>query len=144
MRYSPLRERSLYCFVDYVYYVSGPHHSLVERSYVHEDLVEIHILLVMGADQIVERMPGNRQNRLPITLGIVQTVEQMNPTRSGCCDTHSQAACKFRIPASSERCGLFVSNLNETKLIFVRAESPENSVHAIAGEAENDLDAPCY
>ncbi len=65
------RKRRLDRFVHHVHNVGRTHHSLVVGSYIHENLVQIHILLVMGANQIVERVPSNRQNRLPVAFRIV-------------------------------------------------------------------------
>ena len=68
MRDSSPRKRSLDCLIDYVHNVSWAHHPLVVGGYIHEKLVQIHILLVMRADQIVERVPGNRQHSLPARM----------------------------------------------------------------------------
>jgi hypothetical protein len=59
-----------------------PHDALVVGGNVHEELVQVHILLVMGADQVVEGMTRDGQDRLPVALGIVQAIEQVNAAGS--------------------------------------------------------------
>ncbi len=53
----------------------------VEVVDIHEEPVEVHILLVVRADQIVESMAGNRQHRLAVEFRVVESVEQMDPAR---------------------------------------------------------------
>ena len=77
--------------------MSRTHHSLVESGDVHENLVQIDILLVMRANEVMESMAGNRQNGLAVTLRIVEPVQKVNSTRPGCCDTDTQAAGEFGI-----------------------------------------------
>ena len=60
----------------------GSHHARVVKRYIHEQAVEINILLGVGIDQIVEVMPGDRQHRLAIEFGIIESVQQMNAARS--------------------------------------------------------------
>ena len=53
-----------------------------ELCYIHEQLVKIDVLLVVGANQIVERAAGNGKNWLAVALGVVQTIQEVNTSRT--------------------------------------------------------------
>ena len=57
---------------------AGTHDALVEDRDIHEQLVQIDVLLIVHADQVVERVSGDREHRLLIALRVVEAVEQMN------------------------------------------------------------------
>ena len=77
------RQRRLDRFIHHIDYMGWPHHSLVIGRHVHKQLVEIDILLIVGADQIVEGMASNREHRLSVTLRVVETIEQVDAARTG-------------------------------------------------------------
>ena len=54
------RESRLNRLVDDINQVRGAHYALVVRRHIHKQLVEIDILLIVRADQIVERVTGYR------------------------------------------------------------------------------------
>ena len=58
--------------------VRQAHHAGAVDRDVHEDAVEIDILLGVRVDQVVEVMPGDGEHRLAIHLGVVQAIEQMD------------------------------------------------------------------
>ena len=66
-----------------VHRVRRAHNPLVKYRDIHEELVEIDILLVVHTDQIVKGMSGDGEYRLAIAFGIVESVQQMNAARPG-------------------------------------------------------------
>ena len=96
----------------------------------------------MRIDQIVKVVTGDRQHRLTVHFGIVQTIEQMNAAGSRSCQAYAQAAGEFCISAGHE-CGRFlVAHLNETDFILSRAQRLDDPVNAVAGQPEDHIDAP--
>jgi hypothetical protein len=118
------------------------HDTRVVNGDVHEYLVEFHVLLRMGVNQVVILQARDGQNRLAVKLRVVQTVQQMQPARSGCCEANAELACVFRISACHEGGALFVADLNESNLVGSLAERFHDSVDAVARHAEHDVDAP--
>lgn len=64
--------------VGHILHVCGAHHPHIVEGDVHEKLVHFDILLSEGADQVVKGHAGERQNRLTIHLGVIETVEQVD------------------------------------------------------------------
>lgn len=75
MRDRTIGQRGLDGFVDHVDDVRRPHDALVVGRDIHEELVEINVLLVMRADQIVEGMTGDCEHWLAIAFRIIQAVQ---------------------------------------------------------------------
>ena len=116
-----------------LYNVRRSHHALVVGGDVHEQLVEIDVLLIMRADQIVERVPRDRQHGLAVALRVVETVQAVDASRSGCREAHAQPTGVFRVSARRERGGFLVSHLDEADLVLMTAERFEDPVYAVAG-----------
>ena len=90
VRHGAIAQRGLNRLVDDIDDVIRPGDALVVGGDVHIELVEIDVLLVVGADQIVERVAGDGQHRLAVALGIIETVEQMNAAGTGRGQAHAQ------------------------------------------------------
>ena len=58
-------------FIQNIDHVGWPHDALVVRCDVHKKLVQIYVLLVMRADQIMERMTRDGEHRLPVAFRVV-------------------------------------------------------------------------
>ena len=78
MRDRSLAERRLDRGVDDVDDVRRAHHALAVGRDVHEQPIEIDVLLTVRADQIVKGVTGNREHRLAVAFRVVQPVQQMN------------------------------------------------------------------
>ncbi len=128
--------------VDDVVDVGRPHDALVVDGHVHEQLVEVHVLLVVRADQVVKGVAGDGQHRLAVALGVVQAVEQVDAARPGGGHADAEPAGVLGIAAGGEGGGFLVAHLDELDLVLVRAQRLEDAVDAVAGEAEDRLDAP--
>ena len=131
-----LGERGLDRLVDDVDDVRRPHDALVVRGDVHEQLVEIDVLLVVRADQVVEGVAGDRQHRLAVALGVVQAVQQVDAARARGRQADAEAAGVLGVAARGERRRLLVPHLDEADLVLVRAQRLEDAVDAVAGKAE--------
>ena len=77
LHFTAITERSSTRQVLNVLDVVGPHDSFVEHSDVYEHLVERHILLGVGPDQVVKLHSGDCQHRLAVEFGVVQTIQEM-------------------------------------------------------------------
>ena len=66
------------CLVHHVVDVRGTHNPLVVGGNVHIQLIQVDILLKIGTDEIVKRVPSDGQHRLPITFRIVEAVKKVN------------------------------------------------------------------
>src|SRR3569623_1759787 len=95
------------------------HHALIELSYIHVELVQIHILLVVLSDEVVEGATSNGEDRGRIRLGFVETVEKVNAAWPGGCAAYSQSPCIFGVSDGSKCSGFFVPDLNEAQLILM-------------------------
>ena len=142
MRDGASREGGLDRLVHHVVHVRGAHDALVELGDIHEELVEIDVLLVMRADEIVESVPRDREYRLPIALGIVEPIEQMDASGSRRRETDSEPARVLRVAARCERGRFLVSHLHEGDLLLPRAQCFEDAVDPVTGKSEDRIDAP--
>src|SRR5687767_3042024 len=111
MSHASLRQRCAASLVREVFYVIGSHHALVEDTCIDEKLIELHILLGEGPDQIVIMQTGESQHRLAVELGIVQPIEEMDAAGSRCGKTHTKSARVFRIGARHQRGRFLVTHL---------------------------------
>ena len=109
---------------------------------VHEDLVELDILLRVRPDQVVVGHSGDCEHRLPVELRIVQTVQQVDAAGSGGGDTDAEAAREFGIPACHECGSFFVPHLNEAHGIALLPERLHDPVDAVTWQAKDCVDAP--
>src|SRR3569623_977892 len=108
------------------------HDALIELSYIHVELVQIHILLVVHSDEVVEGVTSNGEDRGLITLGIVETVEKVNAAWHGGCAAHSQTPCIFGVSDGSKCSGGGGPGRGEAQLILMGSQSLEKSIYTIS------------
>src|SRR5262245_19202633 len=142
MGYAAAVERRLDRFVHEVIDVRRPHHALVIHGHVHKQFVEVHVLLGVSADQIVEGVAGYGEHRLHVALGVVKAIEQMNSSRPRSRQADAQPSRVFGIATGGERGGFFVTRLNEPDPVLARAQRFKNSVDAVSWKSENYVHAP--
>jgi len=135
-------QRSLNRLVDYIDEVRRSHHALVVGGDIHIQLVEIDILLVMRADQVVKGMAGDGQDRLQVAFRVIKAVQQMNASGAGGRKTNSKTAGELGIAAGGEGGRFLVPHLDESQFLLMRAQCLEDAVNAISGETENGIDSP--
>src|SRR4051794_18252250 len=110
-------QRGLNCLIHYIHHVGRAHDPLIISSDVHKQLVQIDILLLVGTDEIVEGVSGDREHWLSVALGVVEAVQQMNSARPRGGETNAQTPRELGITASGE-CGCsLVPHLNELQLV---------------------------
>ncbi len=142
MRYRAAGERGLDRFVQNIDHVGRPHDALVVRRDIHKQLVQIHVLLVMRADQVVKRMARDGEHRLPIAFRVVKPVQQMHAAGTGGRETHAQAPRVFGVSTRRKSCCFFVADLDESDLVFARSKRFKNPVYPVSGKAEDRVHSP--
>jgi hypothetical protein len=105
--------------------------AVVDRD-IHEQLVELHVLLREGMHQIVEGHAGDGQHGYLVELGVVQPVEQVDATWPGGRHADSQSTGKFGVAARHQRGGLLVANVDEADVVAAFAQRLDNSVNPVA------------
>jgi hypothetical protein len=128
----PVSQRSATSEINQIFDVHRTHHALVEDADVDKEFVERDVLLRVGADQIVVLEAGDGEHRSAIQLCVVESVEQVNASGTGGCETHSQLAGELGVAAGHERSGLFVTHLDETYFLGANAQGFHDAVDAIA------------
>ena len=125
-----------------VFHVGWTHDPLVENCDIHEELVESHVLLGVGSDQVMELQPSDREHRLSVEFCVIEPVEQMNSPGTRSCQTDSHLAGEFGIPTGHERGGFLVANLYKSNLLLMRTKRLHNPVDSITREPEDDFHTP--
>src|SRR3546814_1534860 len=59
------------------------HDARVVHADVHEELVQLDILLGVGIKEVMELQAGDREHRNAVELRVVKAVEQMHAARTG-------------------------------------------------------------
>jgi hypothetical protein len=135
-------ERGAAGHVDHVLHMRGAHDALIELRHIGEHFVELHVLLRIGADEVVVLQAGDGEHGLAVELGVVKPVQEMQAAGPGSGEAHAELAGVFRVPAGHERRGLLVSHLDEADPVGALAQRFHDPVDAVPGQAENDLYVP--
>ena len=114
--------------------VRSAHHALVEDRNIHEQLVQVDVLLVVHADQIAEGVSGDGQHRLLIALRVVESVQQMHAARARGGAAYSEAPGVFRVAHGGKCGGFFMPHLDELQLVLMGSQRFEESIHSVARE----------
>ena len=142
MRDAAIGERGAASQLDDILDMRRAHDAVVVFADVDEELVELDILLGLGVQQVVELQTGDRQYRNTVELGVVEPVQQVDAARAGGCDADAEATGKFGVAAGGEGRRLLVPYLDKADLVLALAEGFDDAVDAIAGNAEDGIDAP--
>ena len=115
---------------------------LVVDAEVHEHFVQVHLLLVFRP-QLRRRLdPGDGQHGDVVQLGVVQAIDQVEPSRARGCKAYPQPAGRLAVAGRHEGRRLFVVNQEEPDAVLVAAKALHDPVDAIAGKSEDCVDAP--
>ena len=76
--YGAIRKSNSHGEIDHIFDMIRSHDALIVGSDIHVQPIERDILLSVGSNQIVKLQARECQHRLPIHLGVVQSVQQMN------------------------------------------------------------------
>jgi len=79
------------------------HDSLIEDGDVPYRAVEIDILLVVHADQIVESVPCDCEHRLQIAISLIEAIQKMHAAWAGKSAANTDASRIFRVTHGRER-----------------------------------------
>ena len=142
VRDAAIGKRGAACQLHHVLDVVRSHHARVIYAHVHEQPIEIHILLGERVDQIVKLQTRDCEDRLPVELGVIEAVEQMNAARTGGGEANAELAGPFGITARVEGSRLFVADLNKANLILPGSQRLDDAVDAVSGNAEDRVHAP--
>src|SRR6185437_9822279 len=115
-----------------VFNVSWPHYALIEYRDIHEKLVEFNILLGKRPNEVMELKAGDREHRLVVEPGIIESVQQVNSTWAGRSQADTQLAGEFGITAGHECRSFFMAHLDKSNLVCVSAKGFHDAIDAIA------------
>jgi hypothetical protein len=82
MGHAAVRESGATGKIRHLLHVRRPHDAAIVNRDIHEQPIQIDVLLRVSVYEIVVVMAGNRQHRLAVEFRVVKAVEQMNPTRA--------------------------------------------------------------
>src|SRR5918996_1373267 len=137
-----IAKRGAACQVSDLFNMGRAHDSRIVDSDIHKDAIQINILLRMRIDEVVIMVAGDSQDGLAVQLCVVKSVQQMNASRTGGRQTHTEPARVFSITAGHEGGGFFMPNLNETNMILALSQRLHDSVDAVARQSEDDVNSP--
>ena len=107
-----------------------------------KSLIEIDVLLIMRADQVMKGVSGYRKHRHAVAFRVIQTIQKMNSARSGGGDTHTQLSRVFRIAARRKSCCFLMPDLDELDFFLPCPKRLEHTVNAISRKAKNHFHSP--
>jgi hypothetical protein len=122
--------------------MAGTHDLLVVDGDVLEQREEIDLLLVVGAEQVVVRLPGEREHWRSVELRVVETVEKVNRARPRRRETNANSPGELGVAARHEGRGFLVTHLDVANAVLPLAQRLHDAVDAVAGEPEHDGDSP--
>src|SRR3569832_1489390 len=117
-------------------------HLHVIAGHVLEQRHEIDLLLIMAAERGQLLLADDGHHRLMAELRVVETVQQMDRTRSRGREAHADLAGELRMRAGQERGHFLMARLHEGKLALAALERAHNAVDAVAGITVYARNAP--
>lgn len=142
MRHAPIGERGAAGEIDHVLHVLRPHHAAVVDAHIHEQLVELHVLLRERVQQVVKPEARDGEHRLAVELGVVEAVEKMDAAGPRGGNAGAKAARPLGVGASVEGGCFLVPHLDEADAVAADSQRLDYAVDAVAWETENGVDAP--
>src|SRR5262249_5862964 len=123
-------------------HVRRTHYPRAVDRHIYEDAVEIDVLLRMRVDQVVIMVAGNREHRLPIHLGIIETVEEVNAPRAGGGQAAAELPGELGVAARGKACRFLMAHLDEADLLLPLPQRLHYAVNPVSRNPEDDLDSP--
>lgn len=142
MRDGALAQRNAAGEIDHVVDVRRAHNPLVERGDVLIQVVLIHVLQIMGADQAVVGHAGDGEYRRLVDFGVVEPVQQVDRARGGGGEADPEPSSELGKSAGGHGGRFLMTHVDIADLVAMRAERLHEAVNAIAGQAEDGADAP--
>ncbi len=117
-------------------------HHLVVLGHVGEEPVQVHLLLVGGAQHAGLLHAGDGQHRRVVELRVVEPVGQVDAARSGGGQAHAQPAGGLGVRGGHEGRRLLVVDQHEPDLVPVPSQPLHDPVDAVARQPEHGVHAP--
>jgi len=121
MRHAAIGKRGAAGEFDRIFDMRRPHHPHVVLGDVHEEFVELDVLLRVGAEKVMELQAGNRQHRHPVELRVIEPVQEVNSAGSRRGDAAAEPAGEFGIAAGGESRCLLVPHLDKPHGVLMGA-----------------------
>ena len=115
---------------------------LVVDGDVGVELVEVHFLLIAGAQHRGFLHAGDREHRHVIELGVVEAVEQVDAAGAGRGQADADLPGRLGVGGRHERGGLLVVDQHELHPVLMAAEALHDPVDAVARDPEDGVHAP--
>ena len=97
-----VRQRGATRQVDHVLDARRVHDPRVVLAHVDEESIQLDVLLGVGIDEIRDRQPGDGEDGLPVQLGVVEPLEEVDAPRPRRGETDAQAAGELGVAARHE------------------------------------------
>src|SRR5437764_578313 len=92
---------------------------------------------VPSAPRPARVVTGDREDRLPVQLRVIETVQQVKAAGPGGGQAAAEPAGELRVTASGERRCFFVPHLDEAHPLLALPERLDNAVDAVPREPED-------
>ena len=119
----------------------GRHLHVLVRD-IFEEGGQVDLLLVASAKRGQCLLSDDRDDRLVVELGVVETVQQMNRAWTGGCDANANLAGELRMAARHECRHLLMARLDELRIAAGPVESAEKRIDPVAGITVDAPNAP--
>jgi hypothetical protein len=107
-----------------------------------QDAVEVDLLLEERAEERGALHAGDGEHRDMVELGVVEPVDQVEPTRPRGRQTHTEPAGGLGVAARHEGGGLFVLDEHEADAVLVPTQPFHDPVDAVPRQPEHGIHAP--
>nr|WP_202911390.1 hypothetical protein [Ornithinicoccus soli] len=118
------------------------HDPLVVERHVVEHVVDVHVLQVARADQVVVGHACDGEDRRLLDAGVQHAVEQMRGARAAGGEADAELAGERGVPDRRHRGDLLVSDMDVADLVLPLAQRVHQAVDAVPGQAEDGVHAP--
>ena len=142
VRHPTIGQRAPACQVRDVLDMIRSHDARVVHGDIHEDFIQLHVLLRIGMNEVVILKAGHGKNGLSVELRIIQAIQQMQTARSRRRETDAELPRVFRVSTSHERGGFLVAYLDESNLVRALSKRFHDSVDAVSGQTKYHIDSP--
>jgi hypothetical protein len=126
----------------HVFHMRRPHNAGVVDTNIHEQLVELDVLLGVGVHKVVILQASDGEHGRAVELGVVEPVQQMNATWTRGGEVNAQSPGELGIAAGHQSRRLLMTYLHEADTVLALSQRLHDAVDAIARQPEDDVDTP--
>ena len=113
--------------------LDGDMDHLVVLGHVHEQLLQMDLLLVAGAQHLGLLGPSDGQHRDVVELGVVEAVQQVDGPRTRCGQADAEPARRLGVARGHKGGRLFVLDQYELHALLIAPQTLHDPVDAVAG-----------